>query len=108
RYDNQGTIEDLEEAITLGRAALELQSPAHSWCPTSIYNVADYLRKKFQKFRASADLDEAISLHQSALDLCTVGHSDRSDSLYSLTLCFSNQYDNLDTIEDLEEAITLG
>jgi len=108
QYDKQGAIADLEQAIILGRAALELRSPGHSGRAATLNNLANDLRKRFLKLGANDDLDEAILLHQSALDLRPPGHSNWSDSLHSLAFCFSIQYGKQGTIADLEEAITLG
>ncbi|KIM50998.1 hypothetical protein SCLCIDRAFT_1224956, partial [Scleroderma citrinum Foug A] len=108
RYNKQGTIADLEEAITLGRAASELRSPGHSGRAVTFYNLTIDLRSRYLKLGMNDDLNEAISLHQSALDLRPAGHSDRSHSLHELALCFSDWYEKQGTIADLEEAITHG
>ena len=67
----------MEDAIKLGRAALELRPADHLSRAVTLYNLADDLRRRFLKLGANADLEEAISLHQSALDLRPVGHPDR-------------------------------
>ena len=51
---------DLEEAITLGRAALDLHPPDHSYRAVTLNNLGRYLRDRFMKFGENADL-EAIS-----------------------------------------------
>ncbi|KAL4067429.1 hypothetical protein V8B97DRAFT_1888563 [Scleroderma yunnanense] len=106
-YNAQATIPDLEEAIALGRAALELRPLGDPNRGNTLFNLACDLMKMFTKLGENADLDEAISLHRSALELCPVGHPNRSESLGELALCLSNRYYARATIPDLEEAITL-
>ena len=52
---------DLEEAITLGRAALDLHPPDHSYRAVTLNNLGGYLGDRFIKFGENADLEEAIS-----------------------------------------------
>ena len=54
---DQYIIADLEEAITLGRVALELRPPGHSGRALTLCNLADNLRRRFSKLGATADID---------------------------------------------------
>ena len=108
QYDKQGSVAELEEAITLGRAALEVYPQGYFNRPRPFIILGNALRRRFMKLFENADLEEAISLNRSALNLCPAGHPHRSDSLHSLAFCFSNRYDKQDSKADLEEAITLG
>ena len=65
----------MEEAITLGRAALELCSPGHSGCAKTLSDLAVYLEDMFQQFSVNGDLNEAIVLHRSVVDLHTIALS---------------------------------
>ena len=107
-YDKQGTIADLEQAITLGRAALDLRSPGHSGHAWTLNNLANDMTCKFQKFGANGDLNEAFSLQQLALDLRLAGQSDWLDSLHDLALCCIERYNKQGTLWDLKQAITLS
>ena len=107
RYGKQGTISDLEEVITLGRAALESCSPGHSRRALTLSNLAIYLSDRFRALDTDCDLDEAISLHRSALDLRPVGHSDRPSSLNHLANCLSSRFEKLEAAADLDELISL-
>ena len=99
---------DLEEAITLGRAALELCSPSHCDHAATLYNLADDLRRRFLKLGADIDFEEAVSLHRSALELCPIGHPDRLFSLNKLASCLGLQFNKSETQADLDDLITLG
>ena len=108
RYDKQSSVVELEEAITLGRTALELRPPDYFHRARPFINLGNALRRRFLKLGANADLEEAISFNQSALNLRPPGHQNRSDSLHSLALCFSHRCDKQASMADLEEAITLS
>ncbi|KAI5988113.1 hypothetical protein EDC04DRAFT_2912663 [Pisolithus marmoratus] len=99
---------DLEEAITFGRAALELCPPGHRDRCVSLHNLGCDLRTRFMKQAAVADLEEAIELLRTTLELQPSGHPHRSSSLHQLSLCLWNRYENQGAVADLEEAITLG
>ena len=105
RYNKQGTIADLEEAITLGRAALELRSPGHSGRANTLSDFAVYLEDRFQQFSVNGDLGEAIALHQSVLDLCTIA---LSASLGGLSLDSDESgvsYKFMSDIEDVDQEL---
>ena len=61
RYGKQVSVEDLEEAITLGRAALKLRPPGHSDRALTLPSLGSDLRCRFLTLGVNADLDEAIS-----------------------------------------------
>ena len=49
RYNKRGSIADLEEAIRLGHASLELCPLDHSDRAVTLYSLGHYLRSRFQK-----------------------------------------------------------
>ena len=108
RYRKQGTLPDLEEAITFSRAGLELRPAGHPRRSNSLYNLAIYLHDRYREQASIADLEEAITLGRAVLDLRPTGHPGRSDSLHNLALCLSDRYRKQASMVDLEEAITLG
>ena len=68
QYEKLASVANLEQAVTLRRAALNLCPPGHS----NALRLSDLgldLRHRFLKLGATIDLDEALSLHRSALDL---------------------------------------
>ena len=98
---------DLEEAITPGRAALELRPPDHSYRAVTLNNLGFHLRSRFLKLGATA-LNEPLPLHWLALDLCPESHPDRFDSLHNLAICFSDRYNKQALVAYLEEAMAPG
>ncbi|KAI6038384.1 hypothetical protein EDC04DRAFT_2896406 [Pisolithus marmoratus] len=107
-YDSQGVVSDLEEAVTLGRAVLELCPPGHRDRATFLYSLASYLQRRFKKRAMMHSLDEAIELHREALALPPSGHPPRFSSLQGLAMCLLDRFDNQGLVADLDEAITLG
>ena len=81
RFDQLGAIQDLDEAIVLGREALDLDPQGHPDRSTSAINLANGLSTRYNQLGAVQDLDEAIVLDREALDLCPQGHPDREMSL---------------------------
>ncbi|KAI6011591.1 hypothetical protein EDC04DRAFT_2905379 [Pisolithus marmoratus] len=108
RYDNQGTVADLDEAVMLRRAALELCPLGHPSRGAALGNLAFDLGQRFREQAAMCDLDEAFKLHRTALELHPCGHPQQPLLLYGLAFCFSSRYDNQGAVADLDEAVTLG
>ncbi|KAG6327870.1 hypothetical protein ID866_11219, partial [Astraeus odoratus] len=107
RYESQGALGDLEEAILLHQQALELLPVGHIYRPGSLFSIANCMQCRYYSQGALGDLEEAISLHQQALELFPVSHPNRPSSLGSLAICMQLRYDSLGALEDLEEAISL-
>jgi len=79
----------------------------HSDRSSSLNNLANGLRDRFQQQGVQADLDKAIELHQATLALCPPGHSDQSMLLSNLALSLHDRYKQLGILSDLEESIEL-
>ncbi|KAF8436265.1 hypothetical protein L210DRAFT_989995 [Boletus edulis BED1] len=62
RYKQLGVVGDLEEAIALGRQALELRPEGHPNRSTSLNNVAADLSARYKQLGGTEDLDEAIAI----------------------------------------------
>lgn len=107
RHRKGATIPDIEEVITLNRAALELCPPDYRYRAEILYSPVDNVEERFLKLGANADLIEAIARHRPASDLRLAGHSERSSSLYALVLCLWHWCIKQANMSDLEGAITL-
>jgi len=107
RFNQQGVLSDLDEAIDLERAAFALCSPGH--CDQSMYfnNLAASLNDRFKQRGVLSDLDEAIDLERAALAHHPPGHSDRSMSLNNLAVSLSQRFKQRGVLSDLDEAIDL-
>jgi CHAT domain-containing protein/tetratricopeptide (TPR) repeat protein len=105
QYEQLWVMQDLDEAIVLGREALDLRPTGHPLRSSCLNSLAIVLSNRYEQLGAMEDLNEAIVLDQEALDLCPQGHPDRSISLNNLAGRFSTRYNQLGEIEDLDEAI---
>ena len=77
-------MEDLEEAISLHRSALQLRSEDHPLRPESLGNLATSLSLRFEFCGKLEDLEESITLERSSLELRPNGHPKRSLTLGNL------------------------
>jgi len=77
RFNQQGVLSDLDEAIDLHRAALSLHPPGHSCRFISLDNLASSLRDRFKHEGVLSDLDEAFTLYAQLSQIShAVLHSD--------------------------------
>ncbi|KAI6157664.1 hypothetical protein BKA82DRAFT_228027 [Pisolithus tinctorius] len=109
RFKQEGEIEDLNEAITLLREALELPPIGNDADDRSLSlnNLAVCLSNRYENQGAIDDLEEAITLGRAALELCPPGHPDRCVSLHNLACDLRTRFVKQTAIHDLEEAIEL-
>ncbi|KAI6104867.1 hypothetical protein EDD16DRAFT_1427872, partial [Pisolithus croceorrhizus] len=73
RFRNQGTIANLDEAITLYRYVLQLHPAGDPSHPSNLHHLALCLIERFHDTVDIGDLDEVITLEQKALDLSIPG-----------------------------------
>jgi len=77
RFDQQGVLSDLDEAIDLYQAALALRPPGHSGRSKSLNNLASCLRDRFNHQGVLSDLNEAFTLYAQLSQIShAVLHSD--------------------------------
>ncbi|KAG2335912.1 hypothetical protein BDR05DRAFT_836272, partial [Suillus weaverae] len=84
RFDQHGSIDDLDMRIQLGREAVSLCPEGHTDRDYYLNNLASSLKPRFDHQGKPNDLDEAISLYEEALRLCPVGPKYRDTSLDNL------------------------
>ncbi|KAI6005397.1 hypothetical protein EDC04DRAFT_2583229, partial [Pisolithus marmoratus] len=99
----QGTVNDLDEAIAVGRAALHFHPPGHPDLNAVLYS----LRVRPQEEGAAGDLEEAVTLGRTVLELCPRRHPDRGESLHDLALTFRRSFAEKAVICDSDETIEL-
>ncbi|KAG6331333.1 hypothetical protein ID866_7754 [Astraeus odoratus] len=107
RYQSQGALGDLEEAISHIQQALELHPIGHHYRSSSLMHLGICIQSRYGSQGAWGDLEEAISLHKQALGLYPNGHPNRSTSLDNLANCMQCKYESHKALNDLEEAISL-
>ena len=107
RFEQLGQPEDLDNAISLHRHALELQPAGHPDRSASLNNLGTSLHTRFEQSGQLEDLDEAMSLLRDALELFPAGHPNRSDSLNNLANSLQTRFEHSGQLEDLGMAISL-
>jgi len=107
QVDHGGQLRELDEALSIARQALDLQSPLHSLRSESINNLAAALRARFRQGGQHCDLNEAILLDKQALELRSSPHPLRSESLNNLGVDLWERFIQSGQQSDLNEAISL-
>ena len=110
RFCNHGgASDDLDEAISLHRSALDLRPVGHLDRQSSLRELAICHWKRYtaQKQGAVSDLDEVITLNRATLELCPPNHSGRVNALHTLGYYLKIRSVKLNDNNDLDEAITL-
>ncbi|KAL4067391.1 hypothetical protein V8B97DRAFT_1975711 [Scleroderma yunnanense] len=107
RYQTEGAMSDLDEAIKLFRKSLAMLSKDSRVRGHFLNAFGLCLSTRFKSQGALPDLDEAISHHREALELCVPGHPLRALSLDNLGLCLSTRFKSQGALIDLDEATVL-
>ncbi|KAG1722815.1 CHAT domain-containing protein [Suillus lakei] len=106
RFQQQGSIDDVDESIQLGREAVYL-SEGHSRRDIYLSDLAFSLQSRFNHQGKPDDLNEAISTHEEVLRLRPVGHEIRDISLGHLGSALSTRFNHRGVIDDINRAISL-
>ncbi|KAG2124896.1 CHAT domain-containing protein [Suillus clintonianus] len=107
RFDQHGSIDDLEESIQLGREAVSLCPEGHSYYSTYLNNLAISLESRFGHTGKSHDLDEVISINEEVLRMRPVGHKVRDFSLGNLGGALRTRFKNRGDVDDINRAVSL-
>jgi hypothetical protein len=107
RYENYGSLSDLEMAVAHQREATRLSPIWNHNHVTEIGNLASYILRRFERLGEEKDLEESIALHREALVLRPAPHPDQSGSLNNLANALSTQFQQKGDLGDLEESIAL-
>ncbi|KAI6024599.1 hypothetical protein BKA83DRAFT_4249592, partial [Pisolithus microcarpus] len=107
RFVKQAAMQDLEEAIELLRAALELRPTGHLDRSSSLHELVFCLSRRRDEYRVVGDLEAAVTLGREILELCPQGHPNRASFLHDLAQCLADRFRQQSTAADLDEAIVL-
>ncbi|KAG2008740.1 mucin-like protein 1 [Coprinopsis cinerea AmutBmut pab1-1] len=106
-----GRIEDVDRAISVGRAALALLPHPNPSGPDHgdvLHDLAVYSNSRYDKQGTLADLDNAISLGREALSLRPHPHRNRAHTLHNIAIYLVKRFEKQGNIADLDDAISLG
>ncbi|KAG8886291.1 hypothetical protein FRB98_001353 [Tulasnella sp. 332] len=104
RYQAVGTRNDLEEACSWVREALNID--LGSTRPFFLNTLATTLQLRFEQYSNRADLDEAICCHTEALALRPQGNPLRSTSVINLAIALLIRFKQTGERADLSTAIS--
>ncbi|KAG2142431.1 CHAT domain-containing protein [Suillus clintonianus] len=107
RFDQHGSVDDLDESIQLRREAVSLFPEGHSSRDTYLNNLALSLSSRFGHQRKFHDLEEAITLYEEVLRLRPAGHKSRDFSLSNLGLALCTRFIERGDIDEITRAISL-
>lgn len=109
-FNQMGRQEDLDDAVSMSRRALELRPAHHPNRPDCIGNCAVALITLFQQTGERLNLDEAISLYRNGLELLPSPHPRRSRFLSSLSDALMVRFEQSGYRDraDLDEAIVIN
>ncbi|KAL8365101.1 hypothetical protein RB595_004089 [Gaeumannomyces hyphopodioides] len=105
RYSRTGAMADLEEAIRLGREAVDATPLDHPDRAKLLSNLGNRLGDRYSRTGAMADLEEAIRLGREAVDATPLDHPGRAKLLSNLGNRLGDKYLRTGAMADLEEAI---
>ncbi|KAI9571847.1 CHAT domain-containing protein [Boletus coccyginus] len=108
RFQQLGTLSDLDEAVTLQRNALELCAQGHAGRPFLLGTLAISLHSRFEQLGSLSDLDEAVALNRNSSELRPQGHPHRVFSLGHLAGSLHSRFLYLGALSDLDEAVALA
>ncbi|KAG2361814.1 hypothetical protein BDR07DRAFT_1609861 [Suillus spraguei] len=106
RFQQYGSINDIDECIQYGREAVSLCPVGHPECDSYLNHLAYSLRCRFYHQGNIHDLNEAISLYEKVLPLHDV-HAHRYSSLNNLGLVLFIRFKQHSDINDIIRAISL-
>ncbi|EXM12961.1 hypothetical protein FOTG_18569 [Fusarium oxysporum f. sp. vasinfectum 25433] len=108
RYQRTGTMADLDEAINIGRQALDKTPGDHPDRVAWLNNLGIGLRLRYQRTGTMADLEEAIGIGRRAVDSTPDDHPAWAARLDNLGVFLSSRYQRTGKMVELEEAIGLA
>ncbi|KAG2041183.1 CHAT domain-containing protein [Suillus americanus] len=107
RFQQRGSIDDIDECIQCRREAVSLSPEGHSERGTYLNNLAYSLRFRFDHQGNSDDLNEAISLYEEVLRLYPVGHISRDFSLNNQGTALFTRFKQRGDVNDIMKAISV-
>ncbi|KAG2089821.1 CHAT domain-containing protein [Suillus cothurnatus] len=107
RFEQHGSIDDLDTSIQLCREAVSLCPEGHSDRDSSLNNLALLLVSRFDHQNKPNDINEAISLHEEALRMCPLGHKIRDSLLDNLGSALISRFKKCGDIDDITRAVGL-
>lgn len=108
RYQAEGDVNDLEQAISLCRLAVKKTPKDSEYLPTRLNNFSLVLADRFDHFGNIDDLEEVIRCSRIAVDLTSDDSDDKPGFLTNLSGHLRRKYSLSGDVVCLEEAIKVA
>jgi tetratricopeptide (TPR) repeat protein len=104
-YMQFGKLEQIDNAIKLTEAGLELTKQGDKTHARHLYNLAVFLGTRFERSGEMQDLEEAINTARQAVQSTPPDHPKRAMYLKNLGSWLGSRFEQSGEMKDLEEAI---
>ncbi|PQE18220.1 TPR domain-containing protein [Rutstroemia sp. NJR-2017a WRK4] len=101
-------MDDLDEAIRIGREAVDATPEDHLARTARLNNLGRHLSDRYSRTGVMNDLEEAIRIGREAVDTIPEDHIARAGLLNNLGNRLGDKYSRTGAMSDLEEAIRIG
>ncbi|KAL9563512.1 hypothetical protein ACKAV7_012180 [Fusarium commune] len=108
RFSSTGTIDDLQQAIEIGRRAVGATPPNHPDYAGRLNTLGGLLSDRYSRTGEEADLEDSIEVGRQALLAIPKDHPDQAVFLNNLSLRLGLQYSRTGSMDILQEAICHG
>ena len=105
RYSRNGTAEDIEAAVDVGRVAVDAIPEDHPDRAKYLSDLGCHLSARFQRSGAAADLDAAVDLCAAAVAATPAGHPGRASQQANLAAVLEIRALASGTLADLNAAV---
>ena len=105
RFKLTRDLNDISEAITAQKKAIDLTPMDHADMPRHLGNVGTTFMCRFEHTGNLEDLDQAKSAYQKAVLLTPEGHPDLPRHLNNLGISFRSHFQRTGNVEDLDQAM---
>lgn len=102
RFDRHGDLDDLDQAIAIGRESV---SAARENRHVQLTNLGSVLTKRFERTGNLADLEEAVNACRDAVERIPADSPGRGECLSNLGVALRMRYDRTGNPEDLDDAV---
>jgi tetratricopeptide (TPR) repeat protein len=108
RFEQTGSIDDLERAITTREQAIGLTPDGHPDLPTIMNNLGTALHSRYELTGSMEDLERAIVAKEQAVESTPESHPDHAAWLNNLGIALQSRSEQTGSMEDLERAIAMN
>ena len=108
RFTLTGNIEDLDEAVRVGRQAVDATQVDDRNRATSLTSLGTSLRNRFEQNGEVSDLDEAVGVARQAMDAIPPDHPRRWLYLNNLGNALRTRFERFGRPEDLDEVVRVA